>query len=363
MTLVVKLGSSIVAADDGELRADVLDAVCEQVAGLEQSGERVVMVTSGAIARGMRLMELPVRPRAMDELQAASAVGQGSLFRAYESRLADHGTKAAQVLLTAADIGARSNYLNARQTLRRLVRWGVVPVVNENDTTATDEITFGDNDFLAAQVAILLEPRLLVLLTDTDGLHSADPRRDPDAELIASVDDFAALAGMAEIGDRTSVFGSGGMRSKVAAAEMASEAGIPSAICNGTVAGTLAAAAAGEAVGTRFAAGSGKAPSFKLWLKYAKPAHGRLLVDEGAARVLRESGSSLLPVGITGVEGEFEAGDAVEVAADGDVVGKGIVDYSAAELSRVLGMKSAEVRELLPHAADEVIHRDRFVLL
>jgi glutamate 5-kinase len=363
MTLVVKLGSSIVAADDGELRADVLDAVCGQVAALEQAGERVVMVTSGAIARGMRLMELPARPRAMDELQAASAIGQGDLFRAYERRLAGHGTKAAQVLLTAADIAARTNYLNARQTLRRLVEWGVVPVVNENDTTATDEITFGDNDFLAAQVAILLDARLLVLLTDTEGLHSADPRHDPDAEVISTVDDFEALAGMAEIGDRTSVFGSGGMRSKVAAAEMASEAGIPATICNGTVAGTLAGAAAGEQVGTRFVAREGKASSFKLWLKYAKPAHGRLLVDEGAARVLRERGSSLLPVGIVGVEGDFEAGDAVEVATDGTVVGKGIVDYSADELSRVAGMKSAAVRELLPHAADEVIHRDRFVLV
>jgi glutamate 5-kinase len=362
MTLVVKLGSSIVAADDGELRTDVLDAVCAQVAELERGGERVVMVTSGAIARGMRLMELPVRPRAMDELQAASAVGQGDLFRAYEQRLASGGTRAAQVLLTAADIAARTNYLNARQTLRRLIEWGVVPVVNENDTTATDEITFGDNDFLAAQVAILLDARLLVLLTDIDGLHSADPRIDQEARLIESVEDFSELEGM-EIGDRTSAFGSGGMRSKVAAAEMASEAGIPATICNGTVAGTLAEAAAGGAVGTRFAAQAGKASGFKLWLKYAKPAHGRVLVDDGAARVLRERGSSLLPVGIVGVEGDFEAGDAVEVAVDGTVVGKGIVDYSAVELSQVLGMKSAQVRELLPHAADEVIHRDRFVLL
>jgi glutamate 5-kinase len=363
MTLVVKLGSSIVAADDGELRTDVLDAVCEQVATLEQGGERVVMVTSGAIARGMLLMGLPVRPRAMDELQAASAVGQGDLFRAYEQRLAAGGTRAAQVLLTAADIAARTNYLNARQTLRRLIAWGVVPVVNENDTTATDEITFGDNDFLAAQVAILLDARLLVLLTNVDGVFSADPGSDAGAALVESVEDFSELHDMAQIGDRTSAFGLGGMRSKVAAAEMASEAGIPATICNGTVAGTLARAAAGEAAGTRFAAQGGKAPSFKLWLKYAKPAHGRLLVDEGAARVLRESGSSLLPVGIVGVEGEFEAGDAVEVAVDGAVVGKGIVDYSAAELGRVKGMKSAEVRELLPHAADEVIHRDRFVLV
>ncbi|HEX3173147.1 MAG TPA: glutamate 5-kinase [Solirubrobacterales bacterium] len=362
MTLVVKLGSSIVAADDGELRLDVLDSVCGQVAKLEQGGERVVMVTSGAIARGMRLLELAVRPRAMDELQAASAVGQGDLFRAYESRLVEHGTRAAQVLLTAADIAARSNYLNARQTLRRLIEWGVVPVVNENDTTATDEISFGDNDFLAAQVAILLDARLLVLLSDVDGLHRGDPRHEPDAELIEEVADLAELEGL-EIGERTSAFGSGGMRSKVAAAEMASEAGIPAVICNGTSAGSLGAAAAGEAVGTRFAARPGRESSFKLWLKYAKPARGRLTVDAGAARVLRESGSSLLPVGIVAVDGRFEVGDAVEVALDGVPIGKGIADYSSQELSRVLGMKSAQVRELLPHAADEVIHRDRFVLV
>lgn len=362
MTLVVKLGSSIVAADDGELRVEVLDSVCEQVAALEQGGERVVMVTSGAIARGIRLMGLSARPKAMDELQAASAIGQGDLFRAYESRLASRGSRAAQVLLTAADIAARTNYLNARQTLRRLIDWRVVPVVNENDTTATDEITFGDNDFLAAQVAILLNARLLVLLSDIDGLHAADPRLEPDAALIPEVSGFGELADM-EIGDRTSAFGSGGMRSKVAAAEMASEAGIPTVICNGTEAGTLARAAAGEAVGTRFAAQAGKASSFKLWIKYAKPVRGRVVVDEGAARVLRESGSSLLPVGIVEVEGPFDAGDAVEVAANGSVVGKGIVEYSAQELSRVMGMKTPQVREQLPHAADEVIHRDRFVLV
>jgi glutamate 5-kinase len=362
MTLVVKLGSSIVAADDGELRADVLDSVCAQVAKLEQGGERVVMVTSGAIARGMRLMELPVRPRAMDELQAASAVGQGDLFRAYESRLSSHGTRAAQVLLTAADIAARTNYLNARQTLRRLIDWGVVPVVNENDTTATDEITFGDNDFLASQVAILLDARLLVLLTNVDGLFARDPDHDPEPEMIAEVTDFAELKGLS-IGDRTSAFGSGGMRSKVAAAEMASEAGIQAVICNGTASGTLSAAAAGEAVGTRFAAQASKASSFKLWLKYAKPTRGKLVVDAGAAQVLRKSGSSLLPVGIADVLGTFEAGDAVTVAGEDGDIGKGISDYSSRELAQVMGLKSAEVRELLPHAADEVIHRDRFVLV
>ena len=361
MTVVVKLGSSIVAAPDGELRSDVLDGVCAQVAELEKAGEKLVMVTSGAIARGMRLLELGRRPAAMDELQAASAVGQGDLFRAYEQRLSGHRVRSAQVLLTASDIAARTNYLNARQTLRRLLAWDVVPVINENDTTATDEITFGDNDFLSAQVAILLEARLLVLLTDTEGLHTADPRRDSDAELVEEVADFAQLAEY-EIGDGTSPFGLGGMRSKAAAAEMASESGIEAVIGDGTAAETLVRAAAGERTGTRFAPKQTRTSSFKLWLRYGKPARGRLAVDDGAAKVLREQGSSLLPVGITGVEGSFEAGEAVEVVVDGSVVGKGISNYSAQEIERIQGLKSAEVRELMPHAAEEAVHRDYFVL-
>jgi glutamate 5-kinase len=362
MTLVVKLGSSIVAADDGELRTDVLDTVCAQVSELERGGERVVLVTSGAIARGMRMLELPARPREIDELQAASAVGQGDLFRAYESRLSEGGTRAAQVLLTAADIGARTNYLNARQTLRRLIEWRVVPVVNENDTTATDEITFGDNDFLAAQVAVLLDARLLVLLTNVDGLYARDPDLDPKPELITEVAEFSELEGLA-IGSRTSAFGSGGMQSKVAAAEMASEAGIPAVICNGTKSGTLLSAAAGETCGTRFAPGQGRTSSFKLWLKYAKPARGRITVDAGAAHVLRDSGSSLLPVGVSDLHGPFEAGDAVSVAGPEGEIGKGISDYSSRELTQVKGMKTDRVRDLLPHVPTEVIHRDRFVLL
>src|SRR5215210_1562904 len=221
MTVVAKLGSSIVAGDEGELRASVLDSVCQQVGDLHAAGENVALVTSGAVACGMRLMELRERPASIDELQAASAVGQGTLFRAYEERLAGRGVHAAQVLLTSFDLSARMHYLNARQTLRRLMAWRAVPVVNENDTTATDEITFGDNDFLSAQVAILLEARLLVLLTDTAGLHTADPALDPEAELVTEVDEFGELASY-EIGQRTSAFGSGGMRSKVAAAEMAS---------------------------------------------------------------------------------------------------------------------------------------------
>lgn len=361
MTLVVKLGSSIVAADDGSLRTGVLDSVCEQASKLRRSGEDLVMVTSGSIARGINLMGLEARPRAIDELQAASAVGQGSLFREYETRLEKGEAAAAQVLLTASDVSSRTSYLNARQTLRRLLEWGVIPVVNENDTTATDEITFGDNDFLAAQVSIMLEARLLVLLTNTDGVFTGDPRHDPEAELISHVENFTELAGK-DIGDRTSVFGSGGMRSKVAAAEMASESGIEVRICNGTVDGNLAKAATGNPAGTSFVPQARPASGFKQWLKYAKPATGRIEIDQGAARVLSQKGSSLLPVGVTGVDGKFEAGDAVEVVADGALIGKGIANYSSDEVGRIKGMKSSDVLELMPQAAEEIVHRDYFVL-
>jgi glutamate 5-kinase len=361
MTVVAKLGSSIVASEEGVLRGEVLDAVCAQVADLRRRGENVALVTSGAIALGMRLMEMAARPRSIDELQAASAVGQGTLFRAYEQRLGAADVHTAQVLLTSFDLATRMHYLNAGRALRRLLAWRAVPVVNENDTTATDEITFGDNDFLSAQLAILLEARLLVLLTDTAGLHTADPRRDPEARLVERVDDFAELDEY-EIGDRASPFGSGGMRSKVAAAEMASAAGIAVVICDGTEDGTLLGAASGNAVGTRFEPHPERTPSFKLWLRYAKPSRGRVEVDQGAARFLREEGSSLLPVGIVGVEGEFVAGDAIEIVSDGRLVGKGIVNYSAAELGRVRGLKSAEVAKLLPRASAEAVHRDYFVL-
>jgi glutamate 5-kinase len=359
--IVIKLGSSIVADERGEVRTDVLSHVCEQTADLHAAGREVVLVTSGAIARGMRLMDLRVRPRAMDELQAASAVGQGKLYRAYDELLASRDLKSAQVLLTFFDISARSHYLNARQTLRKLLDWGVVPVINENDTTTTDEISFGDNDFLAAQLAILVDAERLLLLTDTDGLYTADPRRDPGAELIAEVDDFERLEEL-QIGVSTSPLGSGGMRSKVVAAEMATAAGIPATILNGTRPGAIARAVAGEAEGTRFAVQRQRVSSFKLWLKYAKPSHGRVVVDAGAERALRERGTSLLPVGVVAVEGQFQAGDAVDVAADGRAIGKGIVNYSAAELREIKGLKTDAVRALLPRASDEAVHRDYFVL-
>jgi glutamate 5-kinase len=359
--LVVKLGSSIVADGRGDVRLDVLERVCDQLARLHRSGEQVVVVTSGAIARGMAVMGIEIRPRSIDELQAASAVGQGKLYQVYDGLLRARDVPTAQVLLTFFDMSARTHYLNARHTLIRLLQWRVVPVINENDTTATDEISFGNNDFLAAQVAILIGAQLLLLLTDAEGVFTADPRLRPEAELVPYVLEPAALEGL-QIGHNTSPLGSGGMRSKVLAAEMATAAGIPAVIGSGLDPETIVRAAAGDPVGTRFSARQGRYSSFKLWLKYAKPARGRLIVDAGAARALREGGTSLLPVGIVDVLGTFDAGDAVEVAHDSEPIGKGICNYSSTELRRVQGLKSGAVRELMPRAAEEAVHRDYFVL-
>jgi glutamate 5-kinase len=360
---VVKLGSGIVAASDGALRTDVLEAICGTVAERHRAGDDVVVVTSGAIARGVALMGLGARPAATADLQAASAVGQGRLYRFYDELLAGHGVQTAQVLLTFFDLSERGNYLNARQTLRRLLDWRVVPVINENDTTATDELTFGDNDFLAAQVATLVEADQLVLLTGVDGVMTADPRREPEARVIAEVTDFERLDAEADITSSTSSLGSGGMRSKVVAAEMATAAGIPVVIGNGLRPGALAGLMAGDAgEGTRFPARELGHSSFKLWLRYAKAAAGSVTVDDGAARALRHDGTSLLPVGIVSVDGDFRSGDAVEVLTRaGDLLGKGLVTYDAGDLRKIAGLKSPEARNLVPWGAEEAIHRDYFV--
>src|SRR5688500_14970025 len=279
------------------------------------------------------------------------------LYLNYDELLQERGVASAQVLLTFFDMSARTHYLNARHTLQTLLRWHVLPVINENDTTTTDEISFGDNDFLAAQVAILIGADRLVLLTDIGGLYSADPRRDPSARLVEEVSDIEALDGF-DIGVSTSPLGSGGMRSKVVAAEMATAAGIPVTIASGVERAQVARALAGEMTGTRFPPQRGRVSSFKLWLRYAKPVRGRVAVDAGAEHALRERGTSLLPVGVVGVEGDFEAGDAIEVQCDGRRVGKGIAGYSAAELRRIQGLKTAAVRELLPRATEEAVHRD-----
>ncbi|HEX5246751.1 MAG TPA: glutamate 5-kinase [Gaiellaceae bacterium] len=336
MTVVVKLGSSLVTDGAGRIRRSVLAA---RAADVVEISEPVCIVSSGAIALGLPLLGMAQRPRSTPQLQAASAAGQVRLQLAWEAAFRKHGLRVAQVLLSAGDLAERSTYLNVRNALNALLNLGAVPVVNENDATATDEITFGDNDALAAQVAVLLDARLLVLLTEVEGVYS------PSAELLTSgdaVDDASLGPG--------SALGRGGMTSKVTAARLAAAAGIPTVIASGRGQGVVRAIAAGEARGTAFAAASKQASAFKLWLRHAKPAAGKLVLDDGARDAILTGGRSLLAVGVTKCEGAFEEGDAVElVSADGTVLGKGIAGAGAAELrGRPRGV--------------EAVHRDRLVL-
>ena len=349
--IVVKVGSSTLVDARGRLRRARLDGIAGDIAAAWDSGARVCVVSSGAIALGLGSLGRSTRPGRVAELQAAAAFGQGILQRAWQRALERHGARAAQVLLTAAEVRHRTSYVNARATLDTLLNWSLTPVVNENDSTATDEITFGDNDALAAQVAVLLDARLLVLLTDQDGLYTRDPRA-PGAELVAEVADHAFLREL-EVGGSGSGWGSGGMRSKVVAAEMASAGGVATVIANGGTAGVVAAAIAGEAVGTRFRADPRAVPAYKLWLRYGRPAAGTIDVDAGARRALERDGGSLLPVGITGVHGRFQPGDAVDLSGpDGARFAKGLAERSAHDLRALIGQRGAEV----------AIHRDQLVV-
>ena len=361
-TIVVKVGSSTVADAHLRLRRRLLAGLAADISELVHAGRRVVLVSSGAIACGQHVLGVTERPRQVPALQAASAVGQGRLFAHYERLFGDHELTAAQVLLTSEDFNRRDSYVNARNTLRRLLAWGVVPVVNENDTTATDEIRFGDNDVLAAQVAIMLRADLLVLLTDQDGLYTMDPRKHGGAELVRRVTDPGQLAAL-DVGD-ASRRGAGGMRGKTAAALMAAAADVRTVIANGSRQGVLTAAVAGEDVGTQILARATSASAFKLWLRYAKPVRGTLEVDAGAARALAQGGSSLLPVGVKAVHGSFTAGDAVAIVGpEGGEVARGLTTMSSRDLRRVRGLRSDELRALSPHLEDEVVHRDRLVLV
>jgi glutamate 5-kinase len=342
--VVVKLGTGLVVDGDGAVRSDLLHARAREVATLVAGGEPVCVVSSGAIALGLPKLGLRRRPRSIARLQAASALGQARLQSAWEVALGAHGIPAAQILLAAGDVADRAAYVNARQAFAELFRLGAVPVVNENDATATDEITFGDNDALAAQVAVLVRARLLVLLTEVEGVYSRAPGT-PGAELLAE----GELAGEAEIGVGTEL-GRGGMGSKVLAAQMTSAAGIPTVIAGGNGDDVLGPILAGETRGTRFAADDRSETAFKLWLRFGKPVAGRLHVDEGARRALIDKGASLLGVGVVRCEGRFDVGAAVElVGPDGVVFGKGIAGAGTEDLA-------GRPRDL------EAVHRDRLVL-
>jgi len=361
-TVVVKLGSSTVADDRLRLRRRLLAGVVADIAELVHGGRRVVLVSSGAIACGQHVLGIGERPRLVPELQAASAVGQGRLFAHYERLFGDHELTAAQVLLTSEDFNRRSSYVNARNTLRRLLSWGVVPVANENDTTATDEIRFGDNDVLAAQIAIMLRADHLVLLTDQEGLFTKDPRKHGEAALVRRVTEPRELAAL-EVG-AASRRGAGGMRGKTAAALMAAAANVRTVIADGSRPGVLASIARGEEVGTLVLPRPTNASAFKLWLRYAKPVRGTLEVDAGAARALAQGGSSLLPVGVAAVHGTFAAGDAVAVVdPGGHEVARGLSTMSSRDLRSVRGLRTEESRRVSPHLEDEVVHRDSLVLV
>jgi glutamate 5-kinase len=368
--LVVKLGSSVVADPAGELRAGVLAALCREVGVRRRAGDEVVLVSSGAIARGIRIMGLPVRPTAIEDLQAASAVGQGPLYQAWSEGLRAEGVPSAQVLLTFFDLMARTHYLNARQTLRRLLDWGLVPVINENDTTTTDEISFGDNDFLAAQLAILVGADRLVLLTDIDGLFSADPRRTRTRDR-PEVSDPAQLEALA-IGHGTSPLGRAECARRSSRPRWPPRPGSPRRSATAPAPDALPALLAGlPGEGTRFPAAARATRRSSSGSKYAKPSHGTVVVDRGA-RAGAARGRDVAPARRHhDVRGEFDAGDAVHVAEGGvgagaatrrAIIGKGIVNYTARELRQVGGLKSAQIRELLPRATDEAVHRDYFVL-
>ena len=350
--VIVKLGSTTLVDERGRPRQRVFTAIAAQVAALRASGTPVVLVSSGAIALGLGTLGRTARPGRLHELQAASAVGQAVLQRRWESALRKHGAAAAQVLLTSGDLHRRDGYVNARGTLETLLRWQMVPVVNENDSTATDEITFGDNDALAAQVAVLLRARLLLLLTDTDGLYDRDPAK-PGAQRLDDVTDHTMLQRL-DLRRGATRWGSGGMRSKVVAAEMARSGGVAVVIAHGRTPGVVDAAAGGRPVGTRFSADPSPLSAYKLWVRYGKPVRGRVAVDAGAQRAVSSQGTSLLAVGVTAVDGTFSPGDAVELTGpDEKPFAVGIASRSAADVRAAVGVRGA----------GEVVHRDNLVVL
>ena len=362
--LVVKVGSSLVTDEGRGLDHAAVARWATQIAELTRAGNEIVLVSSGAIAEGIRRLGWSRRPSAMHELQAAAAVGQMGLVQAYESAFAKFGLHTAQILLTHEDLADRRRYLNARSTLFTLLGLGVIPIINENDTVTTDEIRFGDNDTLGALVANLVEADLLVLLTDQQGLHSADPRRDPSATLIRSAragdPNLEAMAG----GTGTAV-GRGGMLSKVLAAKRAARSGASTVIADGRDGDVLVRLGSGESVGTLLSAPDQSLRARKQWLADHVQLAGRLTLDAGAARALTRDGKSLLPIGVVRVDGEFGRGEIVGCFDPaGREIARGLVNYSAQEATRIMRKPTAEIEAILGYIDEpELIHRDNMVLL
>jgi glutamate 5-kinase len=362
--LVVKVGTGLITRPGLGPDPERIAALAAELASVRE-GRELVLVTSGAIATGMARLTLPERPRTIPEKQAAAAVGQSALMWHYEQAFKRHGVPVGQVLLTAHDISDRARYLNARNTLLALLRFGVLPVVNENDTVAVEEIKVGDNDNLSALVASLIDADLLVLLTDVDGLYTSDPARDPAAAKLDTVDTITAE--IERLVWRGTGAGSvGGMATKLQAAQKAAAAGVPMVIASGRTQGVLARILKGEAAGTYFAPKADRLGARKRWIAFAVPPHGRLAVDAGARAALTQHGKSLLPSGIANVEGDFAAGEVVGLVSDGDdrEFARGLVNFDADELRKIQGAKTREIGQRLGYKSfDEVIHRDNLVLL
>nr|WP_245885900.1 glutamate 5-kinase [Xylanimonas oleitrophica] len=357
--VVVKIGSSSLTGPDGRLDVDALRSLVDVLAARRAAGTQVVLVTSGAVSAGVGPLGLSTRPRDLATLQAAASVGQGLLVARYTEAFAHHGLGVGQVLLTAEDTVRRVRYKNAERALSRLLTLGVVPVVNENDAVTTDGFKFGDNDRLAALVSHLVRADALVLLTDVDGLHDAPPSH-PGARRIPYVGDLAEVADV-PVTARGSALGTGGMVTKLESVRIATASGIPVVL---TAARNAAGALGGDDVGTFFAATGRRASARRLWIAHAAGVRGQLHVDDGAARAVLGGRASLLPAGITRVEGEFDAGDPVDlVAPDGTVVARGLVAFDSQELPALLGRHTADLREELGEGYDrEVVHRDDLVL-
>ncbi len=362
--IVVKVGSSTLTGEDGKPDRAYLASLVQQIAALRESGDEVVLVSSGAIAAGLEALGLQVRPDDIPTLQAVASVGQVRIIGTYSELFAKRKLPVGQVLLTRQDTAHRQQYVNACHTFERLLASGVLPVVNENDTTAVDEIRFGDNDTLAALVAIMVKADLVVLLTDIEGVYSSDPRTSGEACLLERVEEVTPDVEAAAGGPGSSI-GSGGMSTKIEAAKMLMKAGIPTVVCDGRRQGVLADAAAGKPVGTLFAGGESGLRGRKLWIAFAKRPAGSVTIDDGAREALCSRGKSLLPAGVVKVSGTFGVGDAVTIRdSAGEVVARGLTGLSSEDLELVKGLKSAEIARTHPElAGTEVVHRDCLVVM
>jgi glutamate 5-kinase len=363
-SVVIKVGTNVLAGEDGRIDHGRLHNLCEQVHRVHKSGRKVTLVSSGAIGAGIGRLGLGKRPTDLRHLQACAAVGQCSLMRLYEECFNQHGIRTAQLLLTAGDFDNRTRYLNARNTILTLLEWDCLPIINENDTVSIAEIRFGDNDKLAAMVTNLLQSPLLILLTVVDGLFSADPNTDPNARLLTTVPNLDHQV-LEMAGSSRSSLGTGGMRSKLRAARIATAAGESVIMANGAKAGILDAIIAGEPVGTLFLPHGSSMPAWKRWLGFTAQPKGQLIVDAGARDAVQRRGRSLLPIGVVRVGGSFHKGDVVVLCdSEGTEFARGLSNYSAADATRICGMRTEQIGEVLgalPY--EEIIHRDNLVVI